>query len=107
MENGKIFRTLVKFLKKKFGQSTSKKYLYHDNLIFLLKVVQSDDTDSSIDDTYHDNNSLLNEDHDVGESENNLEVETRKMLVQYIMLNVTSPKNLGCKNAKKTLTDKF
>ena len=38
----------MKSLKKKSGQATSKKYLYHDNLQFLLKVVQKDDTDSSI-----------------------------------------------------------
>jgi len=35
-------------LKKKIGQAPSKKYIYHDNLQFLMKVVQKDDTVSSM-----------------------------------------------------------
>jgi hypothetical protein len=43
--------SFVKSLKKKSGQSANKKYLYHDNLLFLLKIVQKDDTQSSIDES--------------------------------------------------------
>jgi len=35
-------------LKKKYGQATSKKYIYHDNLQFLMKILQKDDTVSSM-----------------------------------------------------------
>jgi hypothetical protein len=35
-------------MKKKSGQATSKKYIYHDNLQFLLKIVKKDDTVSSL-----------------------------------------------------------
>jgi hypothetical protein len=35
-------------LKKKSGQASSKKYIYHDNLQFLMKVVRKDDTVSSL-----------------------------------------------------------
>ena len=38
----------MKSLKKKSGQGTSKKYIYHDNLQFLMKIVQKDDTVSSM-----------------------------------------------------------
>ncbi|KAL4104697.1 hypothetical protein QTP88_019979 [Uroleucon formosanum] len=79
--NGKwqnIREAFVKSLKKKSGQYTSKKYLYHDHLTFLLKVVQSDDTESSIDDTQHDKYSLLNEDHDIRESESNIEIQSQQ-----------------------------
>ena len=38
-------------LKKKSGQATSKKYIYHDNLQFLIKIVQKDDTVSSMEDS--------------------------------------------------------
>lgn len=35
-------------MKKKSGQATSKKYIYHDNLQFLLKIIKKDDTVSSM-----------------------------------------------------------
>lgn len=41
----------MKSLKKKSGQATSKKYVYSDNLQFLLKIVQKYDTVSSIEET--------------------------------------------------------
>ncbi|KAF5284555.1 hypothetical protein FQR65_LT02381 [Abscondita terminalis] len=43
--------SFVKSLKKKSGQATKKKYLYHENMQFLLKVVQSDETESSLEDS--------------------------------------------------------
>ncbi|KAK9688508.1 BESS motif [Popillia japonica] len=55
-----IHDSFVKSLKKKSGQAAKKKYLYHDNLTFLLKVVQSDDTESSIDDSQHEQHSQIN-----------------------------------------------
>ena len=41
---------LIKPLKKKSGQATSKKYIYHDDLHFLMKTVQKRDSVSSMDD---------------------------------------------------------
>jgi hypothetical protein len=38
----------IKSLKKKSGQAISKNYIYHDNLQFLMKIVQKDDTVSSL-----------------------------------------------------------
>ena len=35
-------------MKKKSGQATSKKYIHHDNLQFLMKILQKDDTVSSM-----------------------------------------------------------
>jgi len=35
-------------LKKKSGQATSKKYIYRDNLQFLMTILQKDDTVSNM-----------------------------------------------------------
>lgn len=40
--------TFIKSLKTKSGQAAKKKYIYSDNLQFLLKTVTPDETDSSI-----------------------------------------------------------
>lgn len=53
--------SFVKSLKKKTGEARKKKYIYHDNLTFLLKVVQSDDTQSSLDDSQYDEQSQITE----------------------------------------------
>ncbi|CAH1984152.1 unnamed protein product [Acanthoscelides obtectus] len=70
--------SFVKSLKKKSGQATTKKYMYHDNLTFLLKVVQSDDTQSSIDDTQDNEHSLLKETQNEAERESEVQVQLQK-----------------------------
>ncbi|CAG5119798.1 unnamed protein product [Candidula unifasciata] len=84
--------SFVKSLKKKSGQATKKKYLYHDNLTFLLKVVhsddteydnltfslkveQSEDTESSIDGPQQEQ---LNETHGEEEAEAEIEVQAQR-----------------------------
>ncbi|KAF5277504.1 hypothetical protein FQR65_LT03842 [Abscondita terminalis] len=47
----------VRSLKKKSGQGVQRKYLYHDQLQFLLKIVSKDETVSSIPETAFDNDS--------------------------------------------------
>ena len=42
--------SFIKSLKKKTGQATSKKHIYHYNLQFLMKIVQKDDTVSNMED---------------------------------------------------------
>lgn len=37
-----------KSLKKTTGDSAKRKYLYHDNLLFMLSIFQLDDTESSL-----------------------------------------------------------
>ncbi|CAH2003149.1 unnamed protein product [Acanthoscelides obtectus] len=49
--------TFTKSLKTKSGQAAKKKYIYSDNLQFLLKTVTPDETDSSIP-TENDSESL-------------------------------------------------
>jgi hypothetical protein len=61
--------SFVKSLKKKSGQSANKKYLYQDNLLFLLKIVQKDDTQSSIDES-QDVNELPEEEAETPVDEN-------------------------------------
>ena len=39
---------IIKSLKKKSGQATSKNYIYYDNLQFLMTIVQKYDTVSSM-----------------------------------------------------------
>lgn len=53
--------SFIKSLKKRSGEARKKKYLYHDNLTFLLKVVQSDETQSSLDDSQNVQQSHVNE----------------------------------------------
>jgi len=43
-----VRNSFIKSSKKKSGQATSKKYIYHDNIKFLMKILQKDDTVSSM-----------------------------------------------------------
>lgn len=44
----------VRSLKQKSGQGSKKKYIYYENLQFLMKIVEKDKTESSIRATEHD-----------------------------------------------------
>lgn len=108
--NGKwhnIYDAFIKSLKKKSSQSVSKKYLYYNDLTFLLKVVQSDHMYSSINVIDHDKNSLLNEDHDEGESENNFEVKTQENISIVYNDKRNYLKKARLQNAKKTMPNKL
>ncbi|KAK9730650.1 BESS motif [Popillia japonica] len=85
--------SFVKSLKKKSGQAAKKKYLYDDNLTFLLKVVQSDDTESSIDDSQYEQHSQINEPQ---EDEDEVEVE----------IEVQAQRNVAAKPKERRKTTK-
>ncbi|KAI4470649.1 hypothetical protein MML48_1g12733 [Holotrichia oblita] len=78
----KLPRLFCKVSKEKSGQATKKKHLYHDNLTFLLKfllkVVQSDDTESSINGSQHKHHSQLSEPQDADEVEVEIEVQAQR-----------------------------
>ena len=63
----------MKSLKKKSGQAISKKYIYHDNLQFLMEIVQKDELVSSMED------SQLLDSEDEKQAQTDVEIQSQNM----------------------------